>query len=179
MKFAIITITGKVIKVLSINIIINSFIFTGIFEPSKTPPTSDIYTSWVTDTAATINFVISLVIVVEATTEGRSISANPTTNVWEAASASGTCNKWSIGTNGKPNILNTGVYVAIIRAIVAMHITTGRTPIHISKTFLPPSAKNSFTLEFFLAFIIACSYPHDKELYPLGIDSSIFSVLPL
>ena len=60
-----------------------------------------------------------------------------------------------------------------------MHITTGRTPIHISKTFLPPSAKNSFTLEFFLAFIIACSYPHDKELYPLGIDSSIFSVLPL
>lgn len=45
MKFAIKTITGKVIKVRSINIIINSFIFTGIFDPSRTPPTSDIYIS--------------------------------------------------------------------------------------------------------------------------------------
>ena len=109
MKFAIKTITGKVINVLSINITINSFMFTGIFDPSKTPPTSDIYISWDTDTAATINLVISLVIVVEATTEGNSISANPTTNVWEAWSASGTCNKCSIGTNGNPKTLNTGV----------------------------------------------------------------------
>ena len=34
-------------------------------------------------------------------------------------------------------------------------------------------------LEFFLAFIIACSYPHEKDVYPLGIDSSIFLFSPL
>ena len=54
---------GSVTKVLSRNISIKSFKFTGIFDPSKSPPTSDIYTSCVTDTQATINFVISLVIV--------------------------------------------------------------------------------------------------------------------
>ena len=122
MKFAIKTITGKVIKVRSINIIINSFIFTGIFDPSRTPPTSDIYISWVTDTEAIMNLVISFVIVLAAKTDGNNISAKPTTNVCEAATASGTFNNFNIGINGVPNIWKIEVYSAIINAIVARHI---------------------------------------------------------
>ena len=86
--FAINVIIGRVTKVLWIKIIIKSFKLTGILEPSNKPPTSDMYISWVTDVAAIINLVISLSIE-EAKTDGINISANPTTNVWEACTASG------------------------------------------------------------------------------------------
>ena len=162
---------GSVTKVLSRNISIKSFKFTGIFDPSKSPPTSDIYTSCVTDTQAIINFVISLVIVLAAKTDGNSISAKPTINVWDAAAASGTWRSFKIGMKGVPNTWNIVVYSAIAKANVARHITTGKTPNHISNTFLNPSLKNSLTLEELSAFSKAFLYPHEKELYPSGIVS--------
>ena len=49
-----------------------------------------------------------------------------------------------IGIKGVPNTWNIVVYSAIIKASVARHITTGKTPSHISNTFLNPSVKNFF-----------------------------------
>ena len=60
---------GSVTNVLSINIIIRSKNFTGIFDPNNNPPTSDININWVTEVHAIINLVIAFGIVV-AITEG-------------------------------------------------------------------------------------------------------------
>ena len=62
------------------NIMNNSPRDTGILEPNITAPTSDRYTNWVTDTAATMKRVISFGMVAPITA-GRNISAKPTTRV--------------------------------------------------------------------------------------------------
>src|SRR5699024_10974063 len=97
------------------------------------------------DTAATIKRDISASIDAPIT-EGKNISAKPTSKDSEASAAKGTCITSSKGTNGAPSQANTGVYYAIIKAINPKPITIGATPIHISKTFCIPSLKNLYKL---------------------------------
>lgn len=93
---AIKVIIGKVINVLSINIINKSLIFNGISDFKIIVPVSVIYINWVNDKAPIINLVISN-LTFEINTDGKNISAKPTSTAGAASIAPGIFNINTIG----------------------------------------------------------------------------------
>ena len=151
--------------------------FNGIFEAIKSAPTSDKYISCDTEVHAITNLVISLDISF-ASIAGSSISANPDIKVVDASIASGTPRTASNGYSGNPNILNKGVYSAIISATVPTAKTVGITANHKSITFFAPSAKTFLKILCVCAFLVACSNPCENIFLPLGIISTIVDFVP-
>ena len=81
----------------------------GSLEPRMRPPTSSRNSTCVTEMTATMNRVISMLLVPAMMTDGVNMSANPTISVAEAALASGTWSRFRSGIKGVPRIWNIGV----------------------------------------------------------------------
>lgn len=108
------------IIVLSINTTTSSQSFNGSFAESITTIVSEKNRIWLIETAVTKNLApMSKAATLSAINNtGRNISAMPTGKLGAISTALGTFNILSKGTNKLPSHWNTGVFSAIIRAIV-------------------------------------------------------------
>ena len=104
--------------------------------------------------------------------DGTTMSAKPTTIVWLASAASGTCSSFRIGRKGIPSQVNIGVASDNTRASVPAAMITGVTPSHRLRTVSRPFFKNSLRFRFFSAFKTASWVAHSSLVKFSGTASS-------